>query len=64
MLKNFLKLISNRQAFKKVSEGNYELVGNLTMLDVTKPVTLAVEYAGIIKVPGAISKPLLQFREK
>ncbi|HRC32209.1 MAG TPA: YceI family protein [Bacteroidia bacterium] len=38
-------------SFKKVSEGNYELVGNLTMLDVTKPVTLAVEYAGMMKDP-------------
>lgn len=33
-------------SLKKVAESEYELAGNLTVKDVTKPVTLAVEYGG------------------
>ena len=33
-------------AFTKVGDSNYELAGNLTIKDVTKPVVLAVEYGG------------------
>lgn len=35
----------------KVSENMYSLTGNLTLKDVTKPVTLEVEYNGIHKDP-------------
>ncbi len=35
----------------KVDDENYKLTGNLTMLAVTKPVTLAVEYGGTITDP-------------
>ncbi len=33
-------------SFKKVTDSNYELLGNLTIKEVTQPVTLAVEYGG------------------
>lgn len=33
--------------FKKVGGEDYELTGNLTVRDVTKPVTLSVEYGGV-----------------
>jgi polyisoprenoid-binding protein YceI len=35
----------------KVSDNTYSLTGNLTLKDVTKPITLEVEYAGIHKDP-------------
>jgi len=38
--------------FKKVdNEGNYELIGNLTIKDITKEVKLNVEFGGITKDP-------------
>jgi polyisoprenoid-binding protein YceI len=36
-------------SFKKVSGNNYELKGNLTIRDVTKPVTFKVVYGGTAK---------------
>jgi polyisoprenoid-binding protein YceI len=33
--------------FKKVGGEDYELTGNLTVRDITKPVTLSVEYGGV-----------------
>jgi len=33
-------------SFKKIDGSDYELAGNLTIKDVTKPVVLAVEYGG------------------
>jgi polyisoprenoid-binding protein YceI len=38
-------------AFKKINGGDYELTGDLTIKDVTKPVTLAVEFGGLQKDP-------------
>jgi polyisoprenoid-binding protein YceI len=35
----------------KVAEGSYTLTGNLTLKDVTKPISLEVEFAGIHKDP-------------
>lgn len=38
--------------YKKLDDdGNYELQGDLTILDVTKPVKLSVEYGGLAKDP-------------
>ena len=37
--------------FKKVSDDDYTLTGNLTIKDVTKPVTLKVEFLGLAKDP-------------
>lgn len=36
---------------KKVDDESYELTGDLTIRDVTRPVTLKVEYAGTVKDP-------------
>jgi polyisoprenoid-binding protein YceI len=34
-------------SFKRISGEDYELTGNLTIRDITKPVTLKVEYGGV-----------------
>lgn len=41
---------------KKVDGDEYELVGNLTIRDVTKPVTLRAEFSGINKDPWGQTK--------
>jgi polyisoprenoid-binding protein YceI len=38
-------------SFKQVKGKNWELVGNLTIKDITKPITLDVKYNGTIKDP-------------
>jgi len=38
-------------AFKKINDQEYELTGNLTIRDVTRPVQLKVEYGGMVKDP-------------
>ncbi|MBS1742553.1 MAG: YceI family protein [Bacteroidetes bacterium] len=38
-------------SFKKIDGENYQLTGDLTIKDVTKPVTLAVEFGGLQKDP-------------
>jgi len=43
-------------SFKKVSEKKYELKGNLTIRDVTKPVTFDVVYGGTVKDPYGNNK--------
>jgi len=42
--------------FKKLSDSNYELTGDLTIRDVTKAVTLAVEYGGTMVDPWGQTK--------
>jgi polyisoprenoid-binding protein YceI len=42
----FPKLSFESTSFKKIDDENYELVGNLTIRDVTKPITLKAEYGG------------------
>jgi polyisoprenoid-binding protein YceI len=42
--------------FAKKSEGNFLLEGNLTIKDITKPVTLNVEFGGIAKDPYGNTK--------
>lgn len=44
-----IKFVSTK--FVKLSNGEYELLGDLTMLSHTKPVTLSVEYGGLMKDP-------------
>ncbi|HYI77809.1 MAG TPA: YceI family protein, partial [Chryseolinea sp.] len=41
--------------FKKTGDG-YELTGDLTIRDITKPITLAVEYGGIVTDPYGQTK--------
>lgn len=37
-------------SFKKVSGNNYTIEGNLTIRDITKPVTLDAEFGGIVSI--------------
>lgn len=47
----FAKMNFSSTSFKKVSGNKYELKGNLTIRDITKPVTLEVTYGGTVKDP-------------
>jgi len=47
----FPKLTFKSDRFEKISEESYRLTGQLTIRDVTKPITLEVEYGGVIKDP-------------
>lgn len=53
---NFPKLQFKSTSMKKNSEDEYELTGDLLMHGVTKPVTLNVEYGGIMKDPYGNTK--------
>ncbi|MBK7981006.1 MAG: YceI family protein [Ignavibacteriae bacterium] len=52
----FPKMTFIGKSFKKVSEKNYKLVGDLTIRDVTKSVTLDVKYNGTVKDPWGNTK--------
>lgn len=52
----FPKMTFIGKSFKKVSEKNYKLVGDLTIRDVTKSVTLDVKYNGTVKDPWGNKK--------
>lgn len=43
-------------SFTKINEGEYELVGDLTLHGVTKSVKLAAEYGGLMKDPWGNTK--------
>lgn len=45
------KLLFKSTSFEKVDDEHYKLTGDLTIRDVTRPVTLDVEYGGIVKDP-------------
>jgi polyisoprenoid-binding protein YceI len=45
------KIIFKSKSFTKVDEKNYKLVGDFTMKDVTKTITLDVVFGGLIKDP-------------
>jgi len=47
----FPQLTFRSDSFKHVSGDDYELKGQLTIRDVTRPISLAVEYGGVIKDP-------------
>jgi len=47
----FPKLSFNSTSFRKKSEDKYELVGDLTIRDITRSVTLDVEYNGTVVDP-------------
>jgi polyisoprenoid-binding protein YceI len=47
----FPKLKFTATKFQKAADGNYELIGDLTIKDVTKAVHLAAEFGGIAKDP-------------
>jgi len=44
----FPQMIFTSTAMEKVDDENYKLHGNLTIRDITKPVTLEVEFGGLV----------------
>ncbi|MCB0751369.1 MAG: YceI family protein [Ignavibacteriae bacterium] len=52
----FPKLIFKSKSFKKVDDKNYKLVGDLTIRDITKEVTLDAKYGGTITDPWGNTK--------
>lgn len=50
------KLTFSATSFKKESEGEYKLKGDLTLHGITKPVTLDVDFGGIAKDPWGNTK--------
>ncbi len=51
-------------SFTKINEGEYELVGDLTLHGVTKSVKLAAEYGGLMKDPWGNTKMALALEGK
>jgi polyisoprenoid-binding protein YceI len=43
-------------SFEKLDDGDFKLAGDLTMHGVTKPISLAVEFSGLLKDPWGNSK--------
>ncbi len=52
----FPKISFKSTSMKAKGDDEYELAGDLTIRDVTKPVTLAVEFGGIMKDPYGQTK--------
>jgi polyisoprenoid-binding protein YceI len=44
------------RSFKKISDSDYKLTGDLTIRDVTKPIELSVEYGGTVVDPYGNTK--------
>ena len=51
-------------SFTKINEGEYVLVGDLTLHGITKPVELAAEYGGLMKDPWGNTKMALALEGK
>ncbi|MFV8334565.1 YceI family protein [Flavobacterium sp. RSP29] len=51
-------------SFTKINEGEYELVGDLTLHGVTKSVKIAAEYGGLMKDPWGNTKMALALEGK
>ena len=51
-------------SFTKINEGEYELVGDLTLHGVTKSVKLAADYGGLMKDPWGNTKMALALEGK
>lgn len=52
----FPKLIFKSKSLKKIDDKNYKLVGDLTIRDITKEVTLDAKYSGTITDPWGNTK--------
>ncbi len=50
-VENFQKLNFVSTKIKKISEGEYQLAGDLTIKDVTKNIVLETEYSGLMTDP-------------
>ena len=60
----FPEIKFNATSFIKINEGEYELVGDLTLHGVTKSVKLATEYGGLMKDPWGNTKMALSLEGK
>lgn len=52
----FPKMVFTSTAIRKVEDDEYEIDGQLTIRDVTQPVTLEAEFGGIVKDPYGQTK--------
>lgn len=52
----YTEMTFKSKSFKKVSKNKYKLTGDLTIRDVTKEITLDVEYNGTVKDPWGNTK--------
>ncbi|RYY94124.1 MAG: YceI family protein, partial [Chitinophagaceae bacterium] len=53
---NYPNMVFTGTSFRKVSGNQYELKGNLTIRNVTKPATFKVTYGGTVKDPWGNTK--------
>lgn len=60
----FSEIKFSATSFTKINEGEYELVGDLTLHGVTKSVQLAAEYRGLMKDPWGNTKMALSLEGK
>ncbi|TDE54339.1 YceI family protein [Flavobacterium sp. GT3P67] len=60
----FQEIKFSATSFTKINEGEYELVGDLSLHGVTKSVKLAVEYGGLMKDPWGNTKMALALEGK
>jgi polyisoprenoid-binding protein YceI len=58
------KIVFNSTKMEKLGDGSFSLVGDLTIRNITKPLTLAVEYNGIAKDPWGNIKAGFAFETK
>ena len=49
---NYPKITFISSVFKANSDGSYTIQGNLTMRDVTKPISLAATFGGLVSING------------
>jgi polyisoprenoid-binding protein YceI len=55
-VENFKTLSFVSTGIKKIDENNFLVTGDFTIKDVTKPITLEVEYSGLMKDPWGNTK--------
>jgi len=55
-VEKYPKITFEGKGMTQKDEENYELTGNLTIKDITKPVTLAVEFGGLMNDPWGNKK--------
>lgn len=55
-VENFPKLNFVGKQIKKISEGEFQILGDLTIKDVTKNIVLETEYSGLMKDPWGNTK--------
>ena len=60
----FPEIKFSANSFIKINEGDYELIGDLTLHGVTKSVKLAAEYGGLMKDPWGNTKMALSLEGK